>query len=154
MSVVTLERMPQVYLNTPRRPPEREIVRMIEMLAYGATHLDLETELHLSGNGVNSRLRKLFDAFGIASSAGLVAVALRRRWIAPIKVTGEARRPSEAQLQVLQMYANGMTQPVIMRKLSITYYSADSLRMRAVRALEASNLPHAVAIAITRGLIK
>lgn len=54
---------------------------LVQMLADGASRAEIGAELHLSQGAINHRLFKLRQRVGATTTARLVAVALRRKWI-------------------------------------------------------------------------
>lgn len=64
-----------------------------------------------------------------------------------------AQRPTGAELAVLQLAANGHTYQSIAHQLNVSVDTAKRRGHNALRKLGARTTTHAVAIAISRGLI-
>ncbi|MGW0334298.1 response regulator transcription factor [Streptomyces sp. NPDC003011] len=132
---------------------EPRTLRVVELIAAGVSRLDISGLLRVSESIVSREVDRACHVLlvGRNQHAGLVDTAIRE---GVISLPALAPRPLEEYLlDTLQWIARGYTNPEIGAELWLSVDAVKSRVKRILRALDAENRAHAVAIGWQRGLL-
>lgn len=136
----------------------RRELAALAAVADGLTTSQIATWLDISASVADARISTAASKLGVHGRHAAVAEAVRRGLLAPgpdgYTVQARDTGPLTArQWRVLRLVARGHTTDAAARALGVSPHTAKTHLQVAYRALGARSAPHAVALAMARGLL-